>query len=132
MPSMPMMPLPNQALELKATGVTTNLCGYACTRFELKQRGATMEIWVTDKLPPFHLWLQNQPPRFGPRGIEECWGEMLQGRKLFPLLATLKFENGIERLRFQVQSIRPEQIEDKDGVLFQPPAEYQELEPLPF
>jgi hypothetical protein len=131
-PSMPMMPMPGEALELKATGEKTNLLGFACEKFEIKKRGEVMEIWATDKLLPFRAWLQNQPPRFGPRLIEEQWSELVKARKLFPLLASLKFENGPERLRFEVKTITPEKIEDPDGQFFQPPADYHELDPLPF
>ena len=91
-----------------------------------------MEIWATDKLFPFQAYQQDQPHRFGPRPIEEQWPELLKARKLFPLLAILKFENGPERYRFEVKSIKAEKIADPDGKLFQPPADYNELEPLPF
>ena len=145
MPAMPMM-MPQmmmEKIELTETGDKTNLLGYACRKFEIKQRGEVMEIWATDKLFPFQPYLQNQPPRFGPRMIEEQWGGLLKARKLFPLLAVLRFEQpapdgkgkpapGPERMRFEVKSITPEKIEDKDGSLFQPPADYHELEPLPF
>ena len=132
MPALPMMPMPDDALELKATGEKTNLLGYACARYEIKQRGEIMEIWATDKLLPFQPYLQNQSPRLGPRLIEEQWGDLLRARKLFPLLATLKFENGPERLRFEVKTVSPKKIADEDSALFQPPANYQELKPLPF
>jgi hypothetical protein len=132
MPAMPMMPMPGEAMELKATGGKTNLLGYACAGYEIKQRGEVMEIWATDQLPPYQPWLQNQPPRFGPQMIEEHWGELVKAKKLFPLLAALKLENGPERLRFEVKSITPQKIKDPDGALFQPPADYQEIEPLPF
>ncbi len=128
--AMPMMPM--ETAKLTATTDTTNLLGYACTRYELKQRGEVMEIWATDKLMPFQAYQQNQPHRFGPRMMEEQWGEMLKSKKLFPLLAVLKFENGPERLRFEVRSVKPEAIADKDGSLFQPPTDYNELNPLPF
>jgi hypothetical protein len=131
-PGMPAMPMMMEQPELKATDHTTNLLGYACTRYELKQRGEVMEIWATDKLLPFRAWQPNQPPRFGPRMIEEQWGELLRAKKLFPLLAIVRFENGPERLRFEVTSIKPEKIEDKDGSLFQSPQDYREIEPLPF
>jgi len=82
----------------------------------------------------FHLLkgLQNQPHRFGPRLIEEQWPELLKARKLFPLLAILRFESGPERFRFEVNTVTPEKIEDRDGKLFQPPPGYQEIQPLPF
>lgn len=144
MPAMPMMPMMMEKIELTATGDTTNLLGYECEKFEIKQRGEVMEIWATDKLLPFQPYQQNQPHRFGPRMIEEQWGDLLKARKLFPLLALLRFETpaspdgktppvpGPERMRFEVKSITAEKIEDKDGALFSPPAEYHELEPLPF
>ena len=132
MPAMPMMPMPGEKMELTATTDTTNLLGYACTRYELKQRGEVMEIWATTALLPFPPYLPNQPPRFGPRMIEEQWGGLVQDKKLFPLLAVLKFENGPERLRFEVQSVTPQRLTADDATLFQPPDGYQEIRPLPF
>jgi hypothetical protein len=133
MPAMSMMPpMPMERAELKATDQTTNILGYTCTRYELKRRGEVMEIWATDKLLPYHGWARGQSPRFGPRMFEEQWGELLSAKKLFPLMAILKFENGPERLRFEVTAIKSEKIEDKDGSLFAPPQDYQEVEPLPF
>jgi len=130
---MMMPPIRQEPAELKATDETTNLLGYACTRYELKQRDEMIEVWATDKLLPFQPWLQNQPRHFGPRMIEEQWGELLKAKKLFPLLAVLKYENGPERFRFEVKTITPEKIKKEDAEkLFQPPADYREIEPLPF
>ena len=131
-----------EQMELKATRDTTNLLGYVCARYELKQRGEVMEIWATDKLLPFQPFLQNQPARFGPHMMEERWSGLLRDRKLFPLLAVLRIEHpsasaeggplvaGPERLRFEVKSIAPEKIADER--LFQPPPDYHEIQPLPF
>ena len=133
MPSLPMMmppPMTGKA-EVTATGDKTNLLGFACARYELKQRGETMEIWATDKLFPFQPYLGSQPHRFGP-SIEEQWGGTLKAKKLFPMLTVLKVGNGPERLRFEVKSIQAEKIRDDDGKQFQPPPDYQELQPLPF
>jgi Domain of unknown function (DUF4412) len=118
--------------ELKATDDKENILGYDCVRYEVKQRGETLEIWATDKLLPFQNWLRNQPSRFGPRMIEEQSAELLKARKLFPLRATLKSDGGAERFRFEVKSITPEKIEDREGAPFQPPPDYQEIQPLPF
>ena len=131
MPPMPMMPGMMEKAELKATGQKTNLLGYACERFELKQRRETLEIWSTDQLFPFQAYQQNQAHPGGPRQPEEQWPEMMKARRLFPLLVTLRFENGPERYRFEVKSIQPEKIADPDGRLFQPPPDYHEIEPLP-
>ena len=134
LPAMPMMPPPMlEKMELKATGEKTNLLGLACEKYELKQRGETMEVWATDKLFPFQPYVQNQPHRFGPQMIEEQWGGLLKAKKLFPLLAVLRFESGAERYRFEVQAITPEKIKaDDEAKLFQPPPDYQEIQPLPF
>jgi hypothetical protein len=124
--------LPMEPVELKSTGETTNLLGYNCARYELKRRAETMEIWATDRLLPFEPWLPNPSRRFGPRLIEEQWPELLRSKNLFPLLAILTFENGPERLRFEVKAVTPEKIEDRDASLFQPPPDYREIGPLPF
>lgn len=133
MPAMPTMPPPMmEKMELRDTGHSTNFLGFTCEQYELKQRGETMEIWATDQLFPFQPYVQNQPHRFGPRRIEEQWPELVKARKLFPLLATLKFDNGMERFRFEVQSIAPEKLTDEDAQLFQPPTGWFEIQPLPF
>ncbi|HEV2454304.1 MAG TPA: DUF4412 domain-containing protein [Verrucomicrobiae bacterium] len=131
MPVMPMMP-PGGGLELKATGETTNLLGYTCERYEIKQWGQTMEIWATDQLPPFQVYLRNQPPGIGPPRIEWRWGELIAARGLFPLLASLKADNGMERYRFEVQSITPGKLTKADAKGFQTPADYIEIPARPF
>jgi len=133
MGAMPMMPMPGMdGLDLRATGEKTNLLGYPCLRYELTQRDEVMEIWATDQLLPFQPYLQSQPLSLAPRMVAEQWGDLLKARKLFPLLATLKTVNGPERLHYQVKTITPEKITDPDGQLFQPPADYHQLDPLPF
>jgi len=129
---MPAMPMPGEAIELRATGEKTNLLDFACEQFEIKQRGEVMEIWATDALLPFQPYVPNQPPRFGPRMIEEQWAGLLTAKKLFPLRASLHFENGAERYRFEVQSVVPQKLTKEDLKLFQPPEGYFEIEPLPF
>jgi hypothetical protein len=132
MPAMPMMPMPGEAMELKATGDKTNLLGFACEKFEIKQRGEIMEIWATDGLLPFQDYVRNQPPRFGPRMIEERWAGLLTAKKLFPLRASLRFENGTERFRFEVLTVTPQKLKPEDAQLFLPPDGYFEIQPLPF
>jgi hypothetical protein len=108
------------------------ILGIECRRYELKQPTETLEIWATDKLIPFQAYVRGAPPKFGPRLIDDLWPAMMQERKLFPLLVSLRYPNGTERFRFEVKSITPERIVDADGTLFQPPADYQELPKLPF
>jgi hypothetical protein len=133
MPAMPMTPQPvAEPMELQDTGQKTNILGLACEQYEIKQAGETMEIWATEQLIPFQPYVQNQPRRFAPRMIEERWPGLLAARKLFPLLATLRFDNGMERFRFEVRSVTPQKLTDDDATIFQLPPDYHEIQPLPF
>ena len=131
LPGPPMMPMAEETLELKATGEKADFLGYACARYEIKQRGEIMEIWATDSLLPFQPYLQKRHSRFRSRLMEECWGDLLKTQKLFPLRVTLKSDSGSERLRFEIKTITSEKIEDRDRSLFQAPAGYHELEDSP-
>ena len=138
---MPMMmpPMANK-LELTVTGERTNLLGFVCVKYELKQRGQVMEIWATDQLIAFQPYFENQPDGFGMRRLEEQWGDSLKAKKLFPLLAILRFEHlpaqpgnrppaaSPERMRFEVKSVKPGKMTDDS--LFQPPPDYLEIQPL--
>src|SRR6185437_1507024 len=112
---------------------TTNILGFTCSRYELKSRGEVMEIWATPQLFPYRAYLENQPHRFRMRNLNERWGAILAEKKLFPLLAVLRFENGPERMRFEVKSITVEKVKKEDEPkLFAPPSDYHEIQPLPF
>jgi hypothetical protein len=132
MPSMPPIPTPGDVVELKSTNEKTNLLGFACEKFEIKQRGETMDIWATGQLPPFQSYVRTQPHRIGPRMLEQQWPELLKAGKLFPLLVSLKYNNGLERFRFEVTSVTPQKLTDEDAARFQPPPGYFEIQPLPF
>jgi len=131
-PPMPMRPMMMKKLELKDTGGTTNILGFVCRQYQLKQRGETMDFWATDQLLPFQPYVRNQPHRFGPRMIEEQWPKLVSDQKLFPLLVSLHYDKGAERYRFEVTSVKEEKVTDPDGKLFQPPKGYHEIQPLPF
>jgi hypothetical protein len=134
-PSMPAMPMPammNKKLEIAGTEKTTNILGFTCRQYELKQRGQTLEIWATDQLLPYQAYIRNQPHRFGPRMLEEQWPGWLAEKKLFPLIVSLRFDSGAERMRLEVTSVSPEKIVEPDEKLFQPPPGYHEVRPLPF
>lgn len=136
MPMMPAMPPMGEKMELKATGKKEKLLGFNCEQYEIKQRGETMEIWATDQLFSYQPYVRKQQPRFGPRMIEEHWPDLLTEKKLFPLRVILRVDRprdqtaGTERFRFEVKSVKPEKIDEKD--LFQPPPNYIETRPLPF
>jgi hypothetical protein len=76
--------------------------------------------------------LRNPPHRFGFPILEEQWPELLQQRRLFPVRVTLRSDSGPERYRFEIRGIQPGKVVDPGGKLFRPPADYLEIEPLPF
>jgi hypothetical protein len=122
----PMMP-PAGGLELQATSAKTNLLNFECQRFEIRQFGQTMEIWATEQLVPFQAYLPHQPPGFGPPMIEDQWSGLLSAKKLFPLRAVLTADNGVERYRFEVQSITPAHLSKEEAQGFQPPEGYVQI-----
>ena len=65
-------------------------------------------------------------------GSKSNGGALLASRKLFPLLASLHYENGAERFRFEVQAVTPQKLTEEDAKSFQPPAGWLEIRPLPF
>jgi hypothetical protein len=135
MPMMPMMPMPtmmNENLELKATGQNTNILGFACQQYELKQHGETMEIWATDQLMPYHPYIQNQPHSPRPRMMEEQWAGLMADRKLFPMIASLRYNSGAERFHFEVTTVSMNKVAEPDEKRFQPPPDYNEIQPLQF
>jgi hypothetical protein len=117
--------------QLTATDDKKEILGFPCVRYELKQRGETLEVWATDQLLPYHAYVRSQPPRFGPRMIEDEWPLMLRERKLFPLAVSLHYDDGPELFHFQVKGLKAEKITDADGHLFQPPESYTQIQPLP-
>lgn len=128
------MPIPSMAerVDLNATTNKAEILGYACTRYDATNRAERLEVWATEKLLPFVPYAQARPTQFGPRTIEDQWPDLLRSRGLFPLRAMLRVDNGPERLRFEVQSIKAERMEGTHETLFQPPADYHEQEPPPF
>jgi hypothetical protein len=145
MPAMPMMmpPMGMTKLELKSTGEKTNLLGFACEKYELRQRTEVIDIWATDQLVPFQPWLAVQLHRSVEGSMEERLAGLLKAKNLFPLRAILKIESsatqdgrpcsatGAERMRFEVKSIALGGLEATNA-LFQPPSDYHEVAPLPF
>jgi hypothetical protein len=124
--------VPGGGLQLQGTGLRTNLLGFSCECYEIKQWGQTMEIWATDQLVPFQDYLPNQPPHVGPPMIERLWSELLAAKGLFPFLAILRFDNGTERYRFEVRSVEPARLTSEEAKGFRTPKGYIELPPRSF
>jgi hypothetical protein len=123
---------PGMQFQLQAADGQTNLLGYECRRYLIQQHGETMEIWATDGLQPFQVYLPNQPPGFGMPMIEFQWSHLLAEKKLFPLYASLRGDNGVELYRFEVQSIAAGNLTANDIQNLRPPGDYIEIPARPF
>jgi hypothetical protein len=123
---------PMITFQLQAADGQTNLLGYECRRYLIQQRGETMDIWATDKLLPFQVYLPNQPPSFGMPMMEFQWSKLLAEKKLFPLYASMRGDNGVELYRFEVQSIEAGHLTEAEAQGQQPPGNYIEIQPRPF
>jgi hypothetical protein len=131
-PPLPAMPMTGELMQLKATGLKTNLLGFACEQYKIEQRGEFMEIWATPALLPFQEYIRNQPSRIKPMLIKEQWSGLLADRKLFPLWASLRYEHGVEQFRFEVQAVTLRKLKPDEESVFQPPEGYVEIRPLSF
>jgi hypothetical protein len=129
----PLRPLRHEKIDVKLTNDTTNLLGFACTRYQLSRRAEVMDVWATDALFPFQPYIPTQPHHFGSWTLEDEWGDEMKSRKLFPLMAVSKLENGPEKMRFEVKSITSKRIKKEDAeIIFQPSVGYEEAKPLSF
>jgi hypothetical protein len=129
---MPSMAMFMEVSDLQPTGQKTNLLGFACEQYEIKQNGETMTLWATGELFPFRNYVVHQMRQYGPRPIEDRWGGLLMARKLFPLRASLRTQDGPERFHFEVLTVKPHKVPSGDASLFLPPEGYLESRPLPF
>ena len=91
-----------------------------------------MEIWATDALLPFQVYLPNQPPSFGMPMMEFQWSHLLAEKKLFPLYASMRGDNGVELYHFEVQSIASRNLTANEVQNLQPPGDYIEIQARPF
>jgi hypothetical protein len=123
---------PAMMFQLQAAEGQTNLLGYDCRHYLIQQHGETMDIWATDKLLPFQVYLPNQPPSFGMPMMEYQWSKLLAEKKLFPLLASMRGDNGVELYHFEVQSIAAGNLSEHEAQNLQPPGDYIEIQPRPF
>ena len=122
----------SEKIELQPTGKNEKILGYDCAEYEIKTRGESMAIWATSELFSFWPYQRNQPEHLGPRMLTEQWPDLLAAKKLFPLRAVGKSDGGAENYRAEVKSITPEKAREDKGKLFEPPADYTEIQALAF
>ncbi len=132
--ALPAMPLAGEMekVELAPTHISSNILGYHCVQYELKQQGETAEIWATSELFPWDPYLLGQPRSSGPQSIDEQWSKLLKAKGLFPLHVLVRFSDGSERSRLEVTSIKLQKLSLDDFKAFELPAGYAEDQPLPF
>lgn len=117
--------------ELRKTGRTETILGYACEEYVVQEGKETVELWITDQLGSF-VGLALDNPMAGmmggggakPRG----WEDELRSRGgAFPLRVVGRDGRGRESMRLEVRKVEPGDVPDG---LFRVPDGFQKV-PLP-
>ena len=131
-PPRPSVGAAEPTLELHATGDRTNLCGYACERFESLQAGEILEVWATDQLVPYLPYRRSEPLRMKIQPLAERWPALLAARNLFPLRLAIHSVAGPETYRLEAREIVSGPAPTSEAGLFRPPPDYRQLAPSHF
>jgi hypothetical protein len=118
-------------VSMQVTGVTDKILGYACTKYLLKSKKSTTELWLTDQLGSFAGF--GPGAGGGPMGgagrgraaAPQAWEEALRGKNFFPMRIVAVAANGTESFRLEVTSIDRQAVDDSD---LAPPADWKKLD----
>lgn len=107
------------------------IAGYDTTKYVLKGKNSTTEIWVTDQLGTFLGLGTNAMSGFGARrggrsnAANAGWEKAFEGKDAFPLRVIETGTNGKQSSRMEATSVEKKSIPDS---AFAPPADYQMLD----
>lgn len=109
--------------ELRKTGRTETILGYACEEYAIQEGKETTEVWLTDRLGSF-VGLALENPMAGMMGGGQAkrsgWEETLKGRAgAFPMRVVTRDARGRETARVEVRQVEPGPVAD-DAFLIPP------------
>lgn len=134
MPQVPANPqAPNGApndVSFQETGVTEKILGYTCTKYLVKSKGSTTELWVTDQLGSFAGFgpgMGGGRPGGGRGSLPQPWEQALRGKNFFPMrvVGTGAGKGGAETFRLEVTAVDRQPVDDS---ALAPPADWQKLD----
>ncbi len=114
--------------ELRKTGRTETILGYACDEYVIQEGKESTEVWITDRLGSFvGLALENPMAGMmggGGRG-KSGWEDALKARAgAFPLRVVSRDARGRETTRVEARKVEPGDLPDG---LFRVPDGFQKL-----
>ncbi|MEO7412143.1 MAG: DUF4412 domain-containing protein [Opitutaceae bacterium] len=131
------MPKPDEAANGKAedftfekTSETEKILGYNCTKYLVKNKDGSSEIWATEQLGTYlGLGAAGGGGAMGnARGksaASYAWEKALIGKNFFPLRTVVFGKDGKESVRMEAVSVEKQSL---PASLFVPPADYQKFE----
>jgi hypothetical protein len=117
-----------QDVSLQETGVTETILGYACTKYLVKSKNSTTELWLTDQLGSFAGFSQGMGggrPGGGRGGMPQAWEQALHGKNFFPMRIVESAGGGTQSFRLEVTAVDKQPMDDS---AFAPPADWQKFD----
>lgn len=109
------------------TNEHAKIAGYDTTKYVLKTKDGSTDIWVTDQLGTFMGFGTNAMASMGPRrgrasSSEARWEKAFEGKDAFPLRVTSTNASGKQTFQMEATAVEKKSLPDST---FTPPADYQ-------
>ncbi len=106
------------------------IAGYDTTKYVMKTKDGTTDIWVTDQLGTFMGFGTEAMSSFGRRGkrgnsAEDAWEKAFQGKDAFPLRVISTGPSGKQTFKMEATSVEKKSLPDST---FVPPSDFQKLD----
>jgi len=109
---------------LEKTGETEKILGYDCTKYLVKSKGATTEIWATEELGAFMGLGGGMGGPMGKGTPPAGWEKALTGKNFFPM-RVVSGAGSKEKFRLDVTAVEPKTLAPS---FFAPPEGYQKFD----
>lgn len=110
-------------VQLEKTSETEKILGYTCTKYLVKSKEGTTEVWATDQLGTFMGLGAVGNPMSGRQAPAAAWEKVLKDKNFFPL----RVVGGDKSNAFKLEAVAVEKQSIPDSV-FSPPADYRKFD----
>lgn len=105
------------------TNEHAKIAGYDTTKYIVKSKDSTSEVWVTDQLGTF-TGMNTGGPGARRSSAGQAWEKAFRGKSAFPLRVVAKMDDGQE-FRMEATSVEKTSIPASE---FEPPAGWQKMD----
>jgi hypothetical protein len=110
-------------VQLEKTSETEKILGYTCTKYLVKSKEGTTQVWATDQLGTFMGLGATGNPMGGRQAPAAAWEKVLKDKNFFPL----RVEGGDKDNAFKLEALAVEKQPIPDST-FKPPADYRKFD----